>query len=331
MARGPGVPAARDRHRDCLFLWLGAPLAAALLRRLVEHLADVGQVLAAPEQLAVENKGRHAKNPDLFAGAADPFEFLAPLLRQIDGKPGGVCTGFGQDGGNDVGVFDVELALPEALELRVMVTSKDAVALPLGVQHAARGDRRIPDFLRAADHQPALARLASAIHVAVADAPPLMRGALFFEHAAAVVDARRAHKAGEVEIIGQPIGAHAAVLLKFVNEVLCEIGVRALVIDIDRESLRRAHACTWRISFAQRSSTGRISSDLAAGRRTFIRAMPRSRWYFNRSGSSGAPPNVTDNKRASRPASSAIRRKRGRYSSGSPERASAACGIRPSP
>src|SRR5215472_2000251 len=331
MARGPGVPAARDRHRDCLFLWLGAPLAAALLRRLVEHLADVGQVLAAPEQLAVENKGRYAKNPDLFGGAAYPFEFLPAFLDQIDGKAGGVCTGFGQDGGNDIGILDVELALPEALEYRIVIAAKDAVALPLGVQHAARGDRRLPDFLRAADHQPAFASLPAAIHVAVTDTPPLMRSALFFEHAAAVVDARGAHEAREVEIVWQPIGAHPAVALELVDKVLCEIGVRALVVDIDREGAWRGHACTWRISFDQRSSTGRISSDLAAGRRTFIRAMPRSRWYFNRSGSSGAPPNVTVKERGSRPASSAMRRKRGRYSSGSPERASAACGIRPSP
>jgi len=46
-------------------------------------------VLAAPEQLAVENKGRHAKNPDLFGGAAYAFEFLPALLDQIDGKAGG--------------------------------------------------------------------------------------------------------------------------------------------------------------------------------------------------------------------------------------------------
>ena len=43
--------------------------------------------------------------------------------------------------------------------------------------------------------------------------------------------------------------------------------------------------------FAQRSSTGRISSALAGGSRTFIRAMPRSRLRFNRSRSSVALPN----------------------------------------
>jgi len=35
--------------------------------------------------------------------------------------------------------------------------------------------------------------------------------------------------------------------------------------------------------FAQRSSTGRVSSPWLGGRRTFIRAMPRSRFRFNRS------------------------------------------------
>src|SRR5271165_4283367 len=43
------------------------------------------------------------------------------------------------------------------------------------------------------------------------------------------------------------------------------------------------------ISLAQRSRIGRISSALAGGRRTFIRATPRSRYRFKRSGSSGAP------------------------------------------
>jgi hypothetical protein len=41
------------------------------------------------------------------------------------------------------------------------------------------------------------------------------------------------------------------------------------------------------ISFAQRSSKGSISSVSAGGRRTFIRAMPRSRLRFKRSRSSG--------------------------------------------
>src|SRR5262249_34355668 len=140
-----------------------------------------------------------------------------------------------------------------------------------------------------------------------------------------VVDARGAHEAREVEIVGQPIGVHAAVLLELVNQVLREIGVRALVVDVDREGPRHGYACTCRISFDQRSSTGRISPALADGNRTFIRAIPRSRWRLNRSGSSGAPPRVTGNDRGSRPASSAMWRKRGRYSSGSPERASAAC------
>src|SRR5262249_12943954 len=154
------------------------------------------------------------------------------------------------------------------------------VALPLGVQHTAQRDCRIPDLLSAADREPAFAGLTAAIHIAVAHAPPLVRSALLFEYPTAVVYARRTHEVREVEIIGEPIDAHATVLLELVDEVLREIGVRALVVDIDGEGPPCGHDCTWRISFDHRSSTGKISSALAAGSRTFIRAMPRSRYRF---------------------------------------------------
>src|ERR1700730_18663288 len=58
------------------------------------------------------------------------------------------------------------------------------------------------------------------------------------------------------------------------------------------------------------------SPPLAGGRRTVMRVTPRSRLRFNTSMSSGAPPNVTDSDCGSRPASSAICRRRGMKSSG---------------
>src|SRR5258707_839407 len=82
------------------------------------------------------------------------------------------------------------------------------------------------------------------------------------------------------------------------------------------------------ILLAQRSSTGRIWSAFSAGRLTFTRAAPRSRNRFTRSGSSGEPPTVTGRVSGSRPASAAIWRKRGIYSSGSPLEA---FGYQPSP
>ena len=48
-----------------------------------EHGADVREMLAAPEQLAIENKARHPKNADLLGGAADLVELRPPLPLQI--------------------------------------------------------------------------------------------------------------------------------------------------------------------------------------------------------------------------------------------------------
>src|SRR6516165_6723526 len=96
-------------------------------------------------------------------------------------------------------MLDVELALPEALESDVIIAAQHRVALALGVEHAAGGEGRVPDLLRAADHETAFSRLAAAVHVAVAHPPPLMCVALFLDHSAIVVDPGRAEKARNVE------------------------------------------------------------------------------------------------------------------------------------
>src|ERR1700730_1972611 len=98
---------------------------------------------------------------------------------------------------------------------------------------------------------------------------------------------------------GGPLPASA---LEQPSEFLLDRGQRSLW---DHESSERTVR-------AQRSSSGRTSSAFAAGRLIFTRLTPRSRNRFNRSGSSGAPPNVIERDLGSRPASSAIRRKRGR-------------------
>jgi hypothetical protein len=48
-----------------------------------------------------------------------------------------------------------------------MVTAQDCITLTLGVEHAAGSNGRVPNFLRAADDEPALASLATAVHVIV--------------------------------------------------------------------------------------------------------------------------------------------------------------------
>src|SRR5271156_3220434 len=82
------------------------------------------------------------------------------------------------------------------------------------------------------------------------------------------------------------------------------------------------------LSLATRSKIGRTSSALAGGTGKLTRTTPRSRKRFSISGSSGAPPNVTGKDFGSRPASSAICLKRGRYSCGLPL---LAFGYQPSP
>jgi hypothetical protein len=168
-------------------------------------------------------------------------EFGAPLAGEISREAGGIGAGLGQDGGHHRRVLDVELALPEALEGDVVVSPQRRFALPLRVQHADRRDLRVPDLLRAADHQAAFPRLTPAIHVAVLDAPPLMRRALLLDHLPAVIDPRRAHEIGEVEIVGQPVETDRKVALELVGEVLRQIGVGAFVIDVDRDIARLGH------------------------------------------------------------------------------------------
>ena len=94
-------------------------------------------MLAAPEQLAVDNKARDAEHADFLGSAADTVHLHAAGPGRIVGKPQRIDTGFGQDAADHAGILDVELALPEALEDRVVVTAEHRVTLALRVQHAA--------------------------------------------------------------------------------------------------------------------------------------------------------------------------------------------------
>jgi hypothetical protein len=94
-------------------------------------------VLAAPEQLAVEYKARHAEHPDRLGGMADAVDLHAAGARRIIGKLGDIGTGFRQHAADHAGILDVELALPEAFEGRVVISPEHIVSLALRVQHAA--------------------------------------------------------------------------------------------------------------------------------------------------------------------------------------------------
>lgn len=68
-----------------------------------------------------------------------------------------------------------------------------------------------------------------------------MRVAALIDDPAGIVEPGRPEKTRDVEDIGQPVDAHREIALEFVDQILREIGVGALVIDIDRDDPRLGH------------------------------------------------------------------------------------------
>src|SRR5215469_16153841 len=182
----------------------------------LEHGADVRKVLATPEKLAVDDKARHPEDALFLGGTADCFDLAQAFVGSISRKASRFGAGLGQYRADDFGVLDVELALPEPLENDVVIAAEDQVALLLRPQHAAGGEGRIPDLLRAADDEAALVGLATAIHVAVVHTPPLMGITRLFDDPSLAVDPGGAEKARYVEDIGQPVEAEWEVALELV-------------------------------------------------------------------------------------------------------------------
>src|SRR5690348_16780002 len=165
-------------------------------------------MLAAPEQFAVKYETRHAEYPNRLGGTADAVQLCTPRARRIIREPRRIGAGFRQHPADHADILDVELALPEAFEDRVVIAAEDCLTLALRVHHAAEGERRIPDLLRAADDEIPFAGLPAAIHAAVAHPAPLMGVALLLRDMAAVVDPGGAEKARDVQAVRQPIDAH---------------------------------------------------------------------------------------------------------------------------
>src|SRR5579859_3613464 len=189
-------------------------------------------MFATPEQLAVDDEAGDAEYAVGFSGTAYGGDFFAQRGRGCEG--GTVGAGFVQDGGKGRDILDVEFAFPEALEDCIVVSSEYPGAGATGVQHAGGGERRIPDLLWAADDQAAFARLAAAIHVAVADAAPLMGVAAFLQHGAVSGDACRTEIGWNVQHIRQPFDAHLQVSFQLVGRVLRQIRVWTFVVRVDR-------------------------------------------------------------------------------------------------
>src|SRR5262249_13436982 len=150
----------RDRSSTPVFMRRPAYSACgALSARFVhgdrETVTNLGQVLPAPEQLAIDYKCRDSKNAERLRCAADAVDFPPPLPRRIGRETCRVGARFREHGPDDGGILDVELALPEAFKCQIMVAAQHRVSLPLRVEHAARGDGRVPDLLRSADDETA--------------------------------------------------------------------------------------------------------------------------------------------------------------------------------
>src|ERR1044071_8248699 len=120
--------------------------------------------------------------------------FLAAFSTQVCKKPRSIDAGFGQDLLDDFRIFDSEFAPPEAFVDQVMITAK--VSLVFRVEHANVGDRRIENMLRSANGESAPGRLASAVHIAVLYAPPLMRIAILLQYTAGFINFSRAKITG---------------------------------------------------------------------------------------------------------------------------------------
>src|SRR6516165_11705998 len=104
-----------------------------------EHRADVEQVLAAPEELAIDYKARHPKDAVRLGGMADPLQLRPPLSRHVSREAYGVGTCLFEHRPDHAGVLDVELALPKTLEDQVMIAPQHLGSLALDVEHADRG------------------------------------------------------------------------------------------------------------------------------------------------------------------------------------------------
>ena len=72
-------------------------------------------MLAAPEQLAIDDETRHAEQADRFRSAADGSHLVSADLR-LCSECRFIGTGLRQNSGDDGDILDIQLAPPEMLE-----------------------------------------------------------------------------------------------------------------------------------------------------------------------------------------------------------------------
>src|SRR6516162_17357 len=97
-----------------------------------EQRADVGQVLATPEQLAIDDKTRHPEDAVRLGGMANLLQLRPPLPRQIGREARAIGTGLFEHRTDHTRVLDVELALPKTLESQIVIAPQHRASLALG-------------------------------------------------------------------------------------------------------------------------------------------------------------------------------------------------------
>src|SRR6266404_626057 len=146
--------------------WSGRPAFHPLL---VQPLAQQADRVAASEQLAFENEGRHPENARGLGLVAQAIVFSSALPCQ-EGRKVRWCADLDHDGRQGVDAFRIELPAPEAVKDEIVIGAENV--LP-GIEHAGIGRPGIEDLERALERQALLVGEAACIHVA-AHAPPVM-------------------------------------------------------------------------------------------------------------------------------------------------------------
>ena len=102
--------------------------------RVPDALDQHVDAVAAPEQFAVEHHGGHAEDAERFRLQDDAVVFFTRRTLHIGLESGGRSAELSNDSDDLRQFVKLEFVIPEALENRVMVSTKDPVTL--GEQHA---------------------------------------------------------------------------------------------------------------------------------------------------------------------------------------------------
>lgn len=103
-----------------------------------ELLAHHPEPVAAPEKLAVDDEHRHTEDTKLLGFPVNPVQLAPPLaIEEVEERARWRPTLF-EHLANRAAIFDIERALPEAFEHKVVVALESPP--PLRIKHPDRRD-----------------------------------------------------------------------------------------------------------------------------------------------------------------------------------------------